>query len=315
MSKERSFRFGVTLLGASSRQEWIAKVRRVEELGYSSLDLPDHLGERFFPPLIALTLAAEASRTLRLGTKVLDNNFRHLALMAKEMATLDLFSGGRVEIGLGAGFLETESRQVGIPFDAPGVRVGRLEEAVRLLKSLYADGPVTFSGRYYTMNGFELFPKPLQRPHPPILLAGGSKRTLSLAAREADIVNLNPRVLPGGNSPDLQDASAEATAQKVALIREVAGERFAEIELATELFAVVRNDRVQESGVLNTENPVEARNNLGRPPQGPYVLAGSVDQICEQALANREQLGISYISVMEKDAEAFAPVVQRLRGQ
>ncbi|MBV9230461.1 MAG: TIGR03621 family F420-dependent LLM class oxidoreductase [Chloroflexi bacterium] len=310
----RPLRFGVTLLGASSKQEWIAKVKRVEELGYTMLELPDHLGNQFFPPTLALMLAAEISSTLRLSTKVLDNNFRHPALLAKETATLDLLSGGRVEIGLGAGFLETEYRQAGIPFDAPGVRVGRLEEAVHLLKGLFADGPVTFSGRYYTMNGLEGFPKPLQRPHPPILLAGGGKRMLSLAAREADIINLNPRVSPDGNSMDMQDASAGATAQKIAWIREAAGERFTQIELGTELLRVVRTDRGQQpEPVIATGVGVQVA--LDQLPQSVYMLAGSVDQICEQALANREHFGISHISVMEKDMEAFAPVVARLSGK
>jgi probable F420-dependent oxidoreductase len=312
MNKIRPFHFGVTLLGASSRQEWVSKVKRAEELGYTSLQMPDHLGKPFLPPLLTLMLAAEVSSTLRLGTKVLDNNFRHLVLQAQEIATLDLFSGGRIDIGLGAGYMEKEYWQAGIPFDPPGIRVGRLEESVRLLKALFGDRPVTSSGRYYNLNNYESFPKPLQRPHPPILLAGGGKRMLSIAAREADIISLNPRVRPDGNSLDMQDASAEATAQKIDWIRQAAGERFDQIALAVEVIEVVRTDGKQQPEPLTVMSPGEFGN---QPLQGMYVLVGSVDQICEQVLANRERFGISHVSVMEKNMEDFAPIVARLSGQ
>ncbi len=313
MSKKRPFRFGVALTGASSRQEWIDKVRHVEDLGYGTVQLPDHLIDQF-SPAAALMLAAEASPTLRLGTCVFDNNFRHLAILAKEVATLDVLSGGRVELGLGAGWQEVEYRQAGIPFDAASVRVGRYEEAIHILKKLFADGPVTYSGQYYNLNGLESLPKPVQRPHPPFMLAGGSKRTLSIAGREADIVTINPKVLPDGNNIDMQDATLAATHKKIAWIREAAGERFDEIELSILVLGVVRTsgealpDTLQATGV-------GALIAGDQPLQGIYVLAGSVDQLCEQVQANREHFGLSYISVFEKDMEAFAPVVERLVGK
>lgn len=313
MNQKRPFRFGVELLGASSRQAWIDKVRRVEELGYTTLSLPDHLVDQF-SPAVALMLAAEVSSSLRLGTCVFDTNFRHLALFAKELATLDMLTGGRLELGLGAGWQEVEYRQAGIPFDPSAVRVGRYEEAVQLLKALFADGPVTFSGRYYTLDGLESQPKPVQKPHPPFLLAGGSKRTLSIAGREADIVTINPRVLPDGNSIDMQDATATATEQKIAWIREAAGDRFAEIELSILVLEVIRTDGQEQTGPLYATG-IGSLVAGDQPLQGIYVLSGSVDQLCEQVLANRERFGFSYISVFEKDMESFAPVVKRLAGK
>jgi probable F420-dependent oxidoreductase len=313
MSKNRPFRFGVALSGASSRQEWIDKVRHAEDLGYGTVQLPDHLIDQF-SPAVALMLAAEASSTIRLGTCVFDNNFRHLAILAKEVATLDVLSNGRVELGLGAGWQEIEYRQAGIPFDPAGVRVGRYEEAIHILKKLFADGPVTYSGRYYHLDGLNNLPKPIQRPHPPFMLAGGSKRTLSIAGREANIVTINPKVLPDGNNVDMQDATTEATFQKIAWIREAAGDRFDEIELSILEIEVVRTDKKDLSGALHATGIGELVAG-DQPLQGIYVLAGSIDQLCEQVQANRERFGLSYVSVFEKDMEAFAPVVQRLVGK
>lgn len=313
MSRNHPFRFGVELFGASSRLEWIDKVRRVEDLGYSTVHLSDHLIDQF-SPAVALMLAAEASSTLRLGTCVFDNNFRHLAVFAKEIATLDVLSNGRVELGLGAGWQEVEYRQAGIPFDPAGVRVGRYEEAVHLLKKLFADGPITYAGRYYNLDSLDSLPKPVQRPHPPFMLAGGSKRTLSIAGREADIITINPKVLPDGNNVDMQDATSAATFQKIEWIREAAGERFEEIELSILVLEVVRTDNQNQAGPVQATG-VGALVAGDQPLQGIFVLVGSVDQICEQVLANRERFGFSYISVFEKDMEAFAPVVERLAGK
>ena len=314
MRTPHRFRFGVTLLGASSRQEWIAKVRNVEDLGYSVLQVPDHLGNQFSPTL-ALLAAAEASRTLRLGTLVLDINYRHLALLAKEVATLDLLVEGRFELGLGAGWIARESQMTGIPFDPAGQRVGRLEEAIQVLKGLFSNGPLTFAGRYYSLNGFEVFPKPFQHPHPPLLLSGGGKRMLSIAGRFADSITLNPPVAPDGNSIDMAEATADATTQQIAWIREAAGDRFSQIEIGNFVIGGVRTEREQRldpkiAAAFRSRTTGEQQS-----PQGIYTLVGSVDQICEQVLSNRERFGISYISVFEPDLETFAPVVARLSGK
>ena len=314
MSTTHPFRFGVTLLGAATKQEWIAKVHNVEDLGYAVLQAPDHLGNQFAPTL-ALMAAAEASTTLRLGTLVLDINYRHLALLAKEVATLDLLSEGRFELGLGAGWIARESQMTGIPFDPASQRVGRLEEAVQVLKSLFSNGPMTFAGRYYSLNGFEVFPKPFQHPHPPLLLSGGGKRMLSIAGRFADIITLNPPVAPDGNSIDMAQATAEATAQQIAWIREAAGDRFSQIEIGNFVIGGVRTQSEQQldpriAAAFRSRTTGEQQS-----PQGIYTLVGSVDQICEQMQANRERFGLSYISILEQDLETFAPVVARLSGK
>lgn len=314
MNTTHPFRFGVTLFGAASRQEWIAKVRKVEDLGYSVLQVPDHLGNQF-APIPALIASAEASRTLRLGTLVLDINYRHLALLAKEVATLDLLSEGRFEFGLGAGWIARESQMTGIPFDPAGQRVGRLEEAVQVLKGLFSNGPMTFAGRFYSLNGFEVFPKPFQRPHPPLLLSGGGKRMLSLAGRYADIITLNPPVAPDGNSIDMGQATAEATAQQIAWIREAAGDRFAQIEIGNVVIGGVQTGSKQQLDPRIAATFRSQATGEQQSPQGIYTLIGSPDQICAQVQANRERFGISYIGVLEQDMETFAPVVAQLSGK
>ena len=167
MSKPRPFRFGVSVHGSKSRAEWIGIARQAEALGYSTLLIPDHLGDQL-SPIPALVAAADATSTLRVGSLVFDNDFRHPVMLAKEAATLDVLSGGRLELGLGAGWMKPEYEQAGIPFERASVRIGRMEEAIRIVKGLFADGPVDFAGQYYTVTGFEGFPKPVQRPHPPL---------------------------------------------------------------------------------------------------------------------------------------------------
>ena len=314
MRTSHPFRFGVTLPGAASRQQWIAKVKKVEDLGYSVLQVPDHLGNQF-SPFLALMVAAEASPTLRLGTLVLDINYRHLALLAKEVATLDLLSEGRFELGLGAGWIARESQMTGMPFDPAGQRVGRLEEAVEVLTGLFANGPMTFAGDYYSLNGFEVFPKPFQRPHPPLLLSGGGKRMLSIAGRVASIITLNPPVAPDGNSIDMAEATADATTQQIAWIREAAGDRFAQLEIGNFVIGGVKTEREQRLDPRIAASFRSRTTGEQQSPQGIYTLVGSVDQICDQVLENRERFGLSYISVFEPDLETFAPVVARLSGK
>ena len=177
MSKQRPFRFGVAVQGSKSRIAWIGIARRAAELGYSTLLMPDHLGDHF-SPIPALVAAADVTSTLRVGSFVCDNDFRHPAMLAKETATLDVLSGGRLELGLGAGWMKPEYEQAGIPFERASVRIERMAEAIQIMKGLFADGPVDFAGRYYTVTGLEGFPKPTQRPHPPLYIGGGGQRHL-----------------------------------------------------------------------------------------------------------------------------------------
>jgi len=202
----RAFRFGGAAFSAPSWPQWADNARRLEDLGYSTLLISDHFNPRNFAAIPALTAAALATTSLRVGCTVFDNDFRHPALLAKEAATLDLLSDGRLEFGIGAGWKkDVDYDRTGIPFDPPGTRVGRLEEAVRLIKRLWTEEAVTFAGRYYHVHELENRPRPMQRPHPPIFIGGGGKRLLSFAAREADIVGVAAQALPEGGLAIAQD--------------------------------------------------------------------------------------------------------------
>src|SRR6266567_3642759 len=229
MSKMRPFRFGVITESAPSREHWATLVRKAEDLGYATFLLADHFVNEF-PPLVALMAAADATKTLRVGSFVFDNDFRHPALLAKEIATLDLLSGGRFELGIGAGWHRPEYEQTGLPFDRAGVRINRLQEALSIIKQFFTQESVTFAGNHYTLTDLKAFPKPLQRPYPPILMGGGGKRLLTLAGQEADIIGLHLKVNDDG-TVDASERTEAALAQKVEWVRQAAGERLATVEL------------------------------------------------------------------------------------
>jgi len=315
MSKPRPFRFGVSVHGSKSRAEWRDIARQAEALGYSTLLLPDHLGDQL-SPIPALVAAADATRMLRVGSLVFDNDFRHPVMLAKEAATLDVLSGGRLELGVGAGWLKPEYERAGIPFERASVRIARMEEAIRIVKGLFADGPVDFAGRYYTISGLEGFPKPVQRPHPPLHIGGGGQRLLSVAAREADIIGFLPRARPDGQGQDITDATPQALEQKITWVREAAGARFADLELGILVAQVLTTeDREQAAHLIASTLARGFKVSTDVILQAPYLLLGTVDQMCEDLLARRERYDISYISVFEQSMETLAPVVARLAGQ
>ncbi len=310
MTKARPFRFGVVAESAPSREAWIELVRRSEYLGYATFLLADHYVNEF-PPIAALMAAADAASTIRIGSIVFNNDFRHPVLLAKEVATLDLLSGGRFELGIGAGWHRPEYEQIGLPFESAGIRISRLEEALSIIKQFFTKETVTFAGKHYTVTNLQALPKPLQRPHPPIFMGGGGKRLLSLAGREADIIGLHLKVNDDG-TVDARETTEEALAQKVEWVRQAAGERFAAVELNLLL-----------GGVVITENPQQAAEQriqeIGRPGvtaeqllANPYLLIGSAEQLAERMQRWRDQFGISYLVVGTEDMEAFAPVVARL---
>jgi probable F420-dependent oxidoreductase len=304
------FRFGVTAPTPSAGTDWVERVRRVEDLGYSILAVPDHFRDHL-APVSALTAAALATTRLRVGSLVFSNDFRHPAVLAKEAATIDVLSGGRFELGLGAGWLREEYDQTGIPFDAPGTRVERLEEAVTIIKRLLAGERVTFAGRHYAIADLEGRPTPVQRPHPPIAIGGGGRRTLTLAAREATIVGLVPRARRDGSGLDLADLSDAATREKLEWVRAAAGARFDSLELHALIQAVAVADQRTAAA-----DQLAARFKVARDVvlETPYVLLGTVKEISETVWRRRERYGISYLTVFERDMEAFAPVVARLAG-
>ena len=303
----RPFRLGVQLRATRSGDEWREKCRRVEALGYDTLAVADHF-PRGFGPFAALATAAAVTERIRIGTFVLANDFRHPAVLAKETATLDLLSDGRLEMGIGAGWLRSEYEATGIPFDSAGVRIDRLEEAIPLIKRLWTEESVTAQGRFYTVADLSIQPRPVQQPHPPVMVGGGGQRVLSLAAQHADIVALNPRATPEG-SPDHRDITADATTRKIAWVRDAAGERFPDLELNIVVLRVVpTDDREAAANELAQELHLSPDDIL----DSPHVLLGTPDDMADALRERRSRYGISYITVTEDGLEPFAPVIERL---
>ena len=315
MAEVRPFRFGAGVTGAGSRAEWIALARQIEELGYAVLLVPDHFDELFLPS-VALMAAAEAAPNLRIGSYVYDNDFRHPALLAKEAATLDLLSDGRLELGIGAGWNTADYEQTGIPFESAGVRIERLAEAITIIRQFFTQESVAFAGKYYQVTGLEGRPKPVQRPHPPIFIGGGGRRVLTLAGEQADIVGLHFKVHPN-NTVDAEERLESALARKVEWVREVAGDRFAEIELNLLLSGVIVADDRRQAAEERARQLQAAGSTVTAEVllESPYWLIGNADEMEEQLVGLRARLGISYIVAREDAVEAFAPVVARLAGK
>lgn len=310
MPETRLFRFGVITENATSREQWVTLVRRVESLGYATFLLADHFVNELMP-VAALMAAADATKTLRVGSFVFDNDFRHPALLAKEVAALDLLSDGRFEFGIGAGWHRPEYDQVGLPFDSAGIRLSRLEEALQIVRQFFTQESVNFAGNHYTVTDLKAFPKTVQRPHPPFFMGGGGKKMLSLAAREADIIGLHVRVKDDG-TVDADERTGAALARKVEWIRQAAGDRFAAIELNLLVSdIVITEDRLQAAEQYMREKARPGAT-VEQILASPYLFIGSIAQIAEQLLRLREQFGISYFVVDAEVMEAFAPVVARL---
>lgn len=305
----RPFRFGIFASRAASGDEWRAKARRIEELGYDALLMPDHLGGQL-APIPALMAAADATTRLRLGSFVFANDFRNPVMLAKEAATIDVLSGGRLEFGLGAGWSTPDYETLGIAYDAPGVRVARMTEALRLIKRCWTEDRVEHSGTHYTLRAARVLPKPLQRPHPPVMVGGGGPVVLRLAAREADIVALAPQVDHEGR-PLMTQVTLGATDAKVRVVREAAGARFGSLELNAIVFDAAVTD--EPSGILDA---VAGRLKAAAATlvESPYFLFGSVTTLRRQLLERRDRFGITYYSIPEKVMEPFAPLARELRA-
>jgi probable F420-dependent oxidoreductase len=309
------FRFGVNAWRAGSRAEWAEKSRKIEDLGYATMTVPDHLAD-FFSPMLAVLSAAEATTRLRVGTNVLNNDFRHPVLVAREAATADLLTDGRLQLGLGAGSIKAEYDQAGLVFDRGMTRVERLAEAVTVIKALLKGEQVDFAGRHYQVADHKIAPMPIQKPHPPILIGGNGPRLLALAAREADIVGFSGLTFRAGGSvpPDLSGWRVPSVDERVRLVREAAGdERYARLELNVLIQRViVTDDRCQAAEELTSRWTQLTSDEF---LQSPYVLIGTVEQMVEDLRARRDRWGISYYVVHERCLDDFAPVVARLAGQ
>jgi hypothetical protein len=274
--------------------------------------MPDHFGDQL-APVPALQAAADATSTLRVGALVWDNDYKHPVVLAKELATIDLLSEGRLEIGLGAGWMVSDYEQSGIPYDRAGVRVDRFVEGLSILKAAFGEGPVNHAGTHYTVSGYNGLPKPVQKPYPPILIGGGGRRVLGIAAREADIIGINGTMESGVIDPAvLRTMTAASVEEKVQIVLDAAGSRLADIEMNVRAFLVKVTDdrtagreRIAQAVGFSTDEIAES----------PFALIGAPEQLAEDLLARREQWGFSYVIVGAADVEAFAPVVALLNGR
>ena len=310
MAQPRTFRFGIQVSNAPDGPSWAALARKVEELGYSTLHMPDHFGDQL-APVPAMMAAAAATTTLKVGCLVFDNDYKHPVVLAKELATIDRLSGGRVEVGLGAGWMLSDYEQAGMSYDSGKVRVDRFEEGLAIIKGLLGPDPVDFEGEHYTIRGLDGLPKPVQA-RPPILVGGGLKRMLTIAAREADIVGINPTMPNGAADADAaRTGTAEQTDEKLGWVKAAAGDRYDDLEINLLNFGCfVTDDR---AGLAEKFAPL-----FGLPPeellQFPHALVGTVDEIVETIQGRRERWDASYIVVQADAMEAMAPVIARLDG-
>ncbi len=308
----KPFRFGVQLSASPTGREWAEQAKRVEALGYDAATMPDHFGDQL-APVPALQSILDATTTLRAGALVFDNDYKHPVVLAKELATMDVLSEGRVEIGLGAGWMISDYEQSGMPYDRAGVRIDRFVEGLAVIKGAMADGAFSYDGEHYTISGYDGLPKPVQRPNPPILIGGGGKRVLSIAAREADIVGINATLTAGVIGPEaIATATEEAVVDKVAIVAEAAGDRIGDIEMNIRTFFVsVTDDRAGQLAAIASM--------IGAEPElverTPFALVGSPAQIAEDLQERRDRFGFSYIIVGPDEIDSFAPVVADLAGK
>ena len=328
MSAHRPFRFSVQGFNTDSPGTWRELIRKTEELGYSTFFLADHflspgpaLEQTFHPPQLlaampAIAMALEQTSTLRVGCRVFCNDYRHPVMLAKEAATLDYLSGGRLEFGLGAGWIRAEYEAAGLQFDEFPERFDRLVETVQGYKAFMGGEPLEIEGQSVRWSGFSGSPAPAQAPWPPLMIGGGSRKILRYAGQEADIVSLNFNNRAGMLGPDgMASGLADATARKIDWVREGAGDRFNDIELEIGAYNTIVTDHPEPTAAaIGDMLGMSAADILSH----PHCLIGSVDFICEALQQRREQYGISYVAVLDDGennmVETFAPVVARLAG-
>jgi probable F420-dependent oxidoreductase len=319
------FRFAVTPpLTIQPLAAWRDSLRQIEDMGFSTIVMADHFTQGYgIEPMVGLAAAATYTSTVRLQTGVLGNDYRHPVLVHRMAAALDVISDGRLVLGLGAGWMQSDYEAAGLDYDPPGERVGRFEEAVAVIKGLFLDGPLTLEGRYYRISRLDGLPKPIQRPHPPIFVGGGSPRVLRFAGREADIVGINASLRAGATGRhSIVDLTAERVAEKVGWIREgaeAAGRPFADIELEMNNWLV----RVTPSAAAAADFLARVAAKHGVDPQllaeSPSVLVGTAGQCIETLLDRRESLGLSYFQLdagfVPQNIETLAPIVAALAGR
>ena len=311
----KPFRFLAEARAIASGRALAETARRAEGIGIDTLVIPDHLIPQLAPIPAMATIAAATDR-LRIGGFVLNNDLRHPAVLAQDLASLDVLSEGRLVVTIGAGWNRPEYEAIGIEFSPTPVRQARLAEAVAVLKGCFADGPFSFNGTHYTIADYDAEPKPIQRPHPPFLIGGGGRRTLTLAAREAQIVGLAPRILLNG-AGDPGSVTVAATAEKISWVREAAGTRFEGLELNIypSMTGISVTDHARREAEELSDRLFErsgVRVGADELLDAPHIFIGSVDSFVEKFQRLREELGIS--SIMVGEVDELVPVVERLAG-
>ncbi len=306
----RRFRFGVELTAPFPGMTWAESARKIESLGYSTLFVPDHFHQGL-GPIAAMATAAAATSTLLVAPMVLACDFRHPAVLARELATIDVLSGGRLEVGLGAGYNPLDYQRSGIRHDLPGVRVDRLIEHTHVLRALFASAPVNFAGEHYQINDLDGTPKPT-RPHgPPFIIAGGGRRLLKFAAQHADIIGVNPSLPAAPDADTSPDALGPAIDHKFDIIRHAAGHRFDSLEFTAWITVAAITD---DANALRNGLAARFRSTPGEACESPIVLVGSTGEITDQLHRRRERWGYSYTVIQAAQAQPFASLVQQLTG-
>jgi probable F420-dependent oxidoreductase len=305
----KPFRFGVQISQAASAAAWRDKARKLEDLGYSTLFMPDHFGEEL-APLPAIAMAVAHTTTLKVGALVFDNDYKHPAILAKECATIDLLCDGRLELGIGAGWMKTDYDALGLQYDPPAVRVDRFEEALHVIKQCFTGEKFTYHGEHYRITDYASFPKPAR--HLPILVGGGGKRVLSIAAREADIIGINPNLRAGEIGLEAAtDSLQEQTDRKIGWVRDAAGARLDDIEIQMRFFiAKVTDDRMKLAAAMAPGFGVSPEEAL----ESGAALVGTETEIIDQLHQRRERWGLSYVVVGDDNIDEFAPIVAKLTG-
>ncbi len=308
----KPFRFGIQASSQPDRASWIDLAKRTEANGFDVLTMPDHFSDQL-APVPALMAAADATTSLRVGALVWDNDYKHPVVLAKELATIDVLSGGRLELGIGAGWMISDYEQSGIAYDRAGVRIDRFIEGLDVIRGCMANGAFSYAGKHYTITNYNGSPKPIQAPCPPILIGGGGKRVLTYAAQHADIVGINATMTAGAVGPEvISTMTAEAVDGKVDIVRDAVGDRLDHIEMNIRAFMVNVSEDAQGSierlaKAMGVETKMMA--------ETPFALIGPPAKLIDDLLARRERWGFSYVIVGGEDVDSFAPVVAALRGK
>jgi probable F420-dependent oxidoreductase len=304
----RTFQFAVTVRSADNAEAWRAKARRIEALGYTTLNSPDHLTYQF-APIPAYVSAADATTRLRVGALVFANDYRNPVLFAKEIATLDVLSGGRCDVGLGTGWYQKDYDMLGIALDSPADRVGRLAEAVRLIKRLWDEESVDHDGRFYRTQGAMVLPRPVQRPHPPILIGGNGPSMLRLAGRHADIFSITrPIGRPEADTSWHALNSRAAFESRLDIVRVAAGDRFDSLSINADVEIRITEDPEEAYAGIAEKAAVTA----AEVEDSPHYLIGSLPSLRRQLLERRERYGLCYYSAAETDMETLSPLAKMM---